>query len=308
MPSVVSFSLSPSALESGARRSAVIARLSKLAPFQPAAVKLLTLSGDTATGLAEFERAFGSDPALAANLLALANSPLYGLETRIDNLRHAVMLLGFDTVRSLALTVAMSAYVRGTAAQRVAQVVWSHGIATGIIAEAIGRARGEAGSSLYAAGLVHDIGRLGMLNLEGERYAALLERDFYEVEESILLETLLFGCSHDDAGAFLARTWGFPESVSDCVHFHHQLVLDKGPTLRTVQIACHYAGALGFGELKCADQPPALVDALPPELRAIPQLEPARMRERILQAETEFSNLAAPKAPREVAVPVRKSR
>jgi HD-like signal output (HDOD) protein len=282
----------------------VVARLSKLPPFHPAAVKLLTLSADSDPSVQDFERAFGSDPALASDLLAMANSPLYGLRSRIDNLRHAIALLGMDAVRSLAMTVALGAYVRTAPARRVVRAVWSHSLATALIAEAIGKAQGEPGPTLYTAGLVHDVGRLGMLNLEGDRYAEVLERAYYEVEESLLLEALLFGCPHDDAGAFLTRSWGFPDSICECVRFHHRTGGEKGQALRVVRIACHYAGALDFGEVNCANRPPAMVDVLPPALRGVPSLEPARMRKRILQAEAEFTAMisASPAAARLDAV------
>lgn len=280
--------LPPSELDQGARRSSVIARLSKLPPFHPAAVKLLAMSADSDSGIRDFERAFGSDPALASDLLVMANSPLYGLRARIDNLRHAIALLGLDTVRSLSITVAMGAYVRTGHARRVVQAVWAHSLATAFIAETIGKAQGEPGPALYTAGLVHDIGRLGMLNLEGDRYAGVLEREYYEMEESLLLETLLFGCAHDDAGAFLTRSWGFPDSICDCVRFHHQPGVDKGPALKVVQLACRYADALDFAEMSCANRPPAMVDILPPALRGLPQLEPTRLRKRIEQAVSEF--------------------
>lgn len=296
-------SMPPSDLDSRAQRSAVIARLSRLPPFHPAAVKLLALSAESNSAIADFERAFGSDPALASDLLVMANSPLYGLRTRIDNLRHALALLGLESARSLALTVALGAYVRTSATRRAVESIWSHSLATALIAEAIGLAQGEPGPSLYAVGLVHDIGRLGLLNLEGDRYAAVLERDYYEMEESLLLESLLFGCAHDDAGAFLARSWGFPDSMCDCIRFHHQANVVEGQGMRVVQTACRYAAALDFGELNCADRPPALVDVLPASLRGLPQLDPARMRKRIALAQAEFSSLverpsaAAPSKP-----------
>jgi len=289
----VQISLPLSELQLGARRSTVVARLAKLPPFHPAAVKLLALSGERDPSLENFERAFGSDPALACDLLAMANSPLYGLRSRIDNLRHAIALLGMDVIRSLAVTIAMGAYARSGPARGVVRSVWAHSLATALIAEAIGRAQGESGASLYTVGLVHDIGRLGMLNLEGDRYAGILEREYYEVEESLLLETLVFGCAHDDAGAFLTRSWGFPDAISDCVRFHHQTAVDRGPALRAVQVACHYAGALGFSELNCANCPQPLLAALPEELRGVPALEPARMRHRIALAEAEFTAILA---------------
>jgi putative nucleotidyltransferase with HDIG domain len=289
---VVAISLSVKELEAGVQRATVIARLAKLPPFHPAAVKLLALSADSDPAMTDFERAFGADPALASDLLVLANSALYGLRTRVDNLRHAIALLGLDTVRSLTLTVALGAYVRSGQSRKVVQSVWAHSLATAHIAEAIGRAQGEPGPSLYTAGLVHDIGRLGMLNLEGDRYAGILQGSYAGMDESLLLETLIFGCAHDEAGAFLARSWGFPETICECVEMHHQAVAGKKQTLRVVQLACRYANALGFGELNCADRPEAALDVLPPALRGIAPLEPARMHKRIAQAEAEFCSLS----------------
>lgn len=281
--------------DASAQRAAVIARLSKLPPFNPAAVQLLAISAAADSTPEDFERAFRADPAMASDLLTVANSPLYGLRARVDNIRHAIALLGLDTVRALAVTVAMGAYVRTVKARQAVQAVWSHSIATAVIAETIGRVMGEPGPALYTAGLVHDVGRLGMANLQGERYAELLEREYGDTEEALLLETLMFGCAHDDAGAFLAQSWGFPEAICDSTRFHHQQAKGAHLSVEVVRLACGYAGALGFQELNCATRP-QIPDVLPVRFSPYGSLEPARLSKKIEQATGAF--LAVLGAPR----------
>ena len=310
----MALTLPVSELESGARRSAVIARLSKLPPFHPAAVKLLAISASADSEVGDFERAFGSDPVLASDLLQVANSPLFGFRSRVHNLRHAIALLGLDAVSSLAVTIAMGSYVRSGKSRHAVQTVWAHSLATAIISQAIGRVLGEPGLSLYTAGLVHDIGRLGMLNLEGDQYAEVLARGYYEMEEALLLETLLFGLTHDDAGAFLARSWGFPETICECVRFHHQAAAaEQGQTTRVVQLACQYATALDLGELNCANRPAEAAEVLPPALRGVAQLEPTALQKQIEETAREYTGIftgsgagARVEAPRRQPIPIRK--
>src|SRR5713226_8111335 len=76
----------------------VIGGLSGLPILRMSAVKLLTISTDSDTALSDFDRVFSSDPGLAADLLALANSPLYGFRSEVYSLRHAISLLGIETV------------------------------------------------------------------------------------------------------------------------------------------------------------------------------------------------------------------
>ena len=274
--------ISQTEVESAAKRSACVSRLSKLAPFHPTAMRLLTISTESGSALSDFERVFLSDPALAADLLRVANSPLYGLRSRVDSVRYAIARLGLDMVRSLGFTAGMRAYMRGSFATGAVHAVWAHSVATAVVAEALGRASGRETQPLYTAALLHDVGRLGMLNIDAESYGLVLAREYYEIEESLLLENMLFGCAHTEAGAFLSRAWGFPDTLCDCIRFHHQAAPpDAAPLFQWVQAACCFASALGFGTIRCLTSSATPAQFLPDALRGKAALDPDLLRDRV---------------------------
>jgi putative nucleotidyltransferase with HDIG domain len=232
------------------RRKSLTNRLAKLPVFHPAAVRLLGISVESGSAVREFEEVFGSDPALAVDLLTIANSPLYGFNGRVNNIRHAITLLGLETVRSLAFTVAMNSLTRGSSAKEGIRAVCSHGVATAVVGESLAPAFGVSASLVYTAGLLHDIGRLGLLAAEPERYADVTRREYQDIGESLLVEQFAFGYRHDEAGAFLGRTWGLPDALCECIGSHHtEPAPVSGNLTATIQTACRIAGALGFQEV-----------------------------------------------------------
>ena len=277
--------LLPSERELVSRRSGVIAKVSKLPPFAPAALRLLRISTDNDSAVSDFEAAFKLDPALTARLLVTANSPLFACRARIDSIRRAIALMGLDAVRSLAVTIGMRAYISCSSTQDAVRTVWHHSVASAVIGEALSRYYPEGDPSVYyTAGLLHDIGRLALLSTEGVRYAEILDREHYDMEEALLLETLAFGCTHDDVGAFLCRSWGFPESLCDCVRFHHTaMAAYAGPMFEVVRLSCSLADVLGLGEIHCAfhSGPKDINELLPARLRGRPDLQDEVLRDRI---------------------------
>jgi putative nucleotidyltransferase with HDIG domain len=267
-----------------AHRSIAIARLSKLRPFHPTVQRLLSVPVESGSAADDFELVFQRDPALASRLLLVANSPLYGFRDRAESVSQTIALMGLEGVRSLAITLAIGSHLRDSETTGPVRSVWGHSLATAVIAEAIGTAAEEDVPFLYTAGLLHDLGRLGLLNIEGPRYSGVLTRKYFDFEESLLLEDLLFGCAHDDAGAFLGRSWGFPEPLCDCIRHHHQPEAAEGNVRlqQMVQFACSMAGSLGMGEVLCERETPAVLDdSLAERIRQAPTMQPECLRSRI---------------------------
>ena len=118
----------------------------------------------------------------------------------------AVVLRGLERVKSLGFTLAMEFYMRNHhPPMPLLQVVWSHSIAMGVIAERIGAVAGESLRGLYTAGLVHDIGRLGLRLSDGHKYAAAFHEEFRTVADAAAAEQGQFGITHTNA-----ETWDSP--------------------------------------------------------------------------------------------------
>jgi HD-like signal output (HDOD) protein len=267
------------------REPNVFGRISRLPALRSSTRQLLSVSLESDSATSEFERAFRADPALAAELLQAANSPLYGLRAQVSSIRHALSMLGLERVRSLALTITMTGYWRTCRADEAIRGSWRHSLATAAIAEGLGRADQAQAPMLYTAGLLHDIGRLALLQISPTKYQQVFATEFTSIQEYLALENLLFECGHDDAGAFLGTAWGLPVALCDCIRFHHcDLATHAGQLFELVGIACRLADTLGYPEVRRADveqEGSALVDLLPARLRTSPDLTLEALRAKV---------------------------
>jgi HD-like signal output (HDOD) protein len=258
------------------RRAATTSGLCHLPLFNQGAIKLLSIVSDDDQATADFEAVFRSDPGLAAELLLVANSAEFGFQARISSIRHALSVLGLERTRSLAARIAMSFYLRTSSREEV-RAVWSHSIASAVLAEHIAAANALPTPGLYTAALLHDIGSLGLLLTSTSQYPELVALKLVDLQEANSIDTMFWGLSHMDAGILLADTWGFPTSLRRCISGHHGHVsASDDPVLNVVQLACRLAGCLGYPEVFLgADEKPegptaVLAEALPrrPEFTA----------------------------------------
>jgi HD-like signal output (HDOD) protein len=211
------------------------------------------------------------DPVLAADLLVVANSPLFGLRAKVQSIRHAIAMVGLEGIRSLALTIALKAYVHSGRWAGQVQLIWRHSIATAVIAESLGATESKPAPFLYTAGLIHDVGRLALLQISAPLYTEILGETFSGIPAYLEREKGLFDCSHDDAGAFLAMAWNFPTVLCDCIRFHHwEIATHAGPLFELLGIACRIADAIGYPEVQ-------LVNA-EPDAHSMTELIPLRSR------------------------------
>lgn len=267
----------PDDAELAARHAQTVICLSKLPPFHPAALKLLNIASDSGTAMDDFETIFRSDPALTADLLLVANSPLFGTRATIGSIRHALTHLGLERVRSLGTTIALSFFVRSQPRTAFVRHIWAHSVATATVAEVLGQLYRMP--DLYTAGLVHDLGRLGLLLTVGQAYEKWALSDVPNMEESIRSERAHFGMNHCEAAAMVAQQWGFPSMLEKCMIGHHDPKLGKpGYPVPLVQLACRIATSIGFPEVY---QEPEPFPELPEKVSLSEELSVERLRKQI---------------------------
>jgi putative nucleotidyltransferase with HDIG domain len=215
-------------------------------------------------------------------LLLAANSAEFGFQAEIDNISHALALLGLEKVSSLAFTIAMAFYMRKSPRRQVLHPVWSHSVASALIAEALGQALHMPLPSLYTAGLMHDIGRLGLLLSEGGKYELILMLVHDSLGEATSLEQVTFGVTHSQAGAVMSESWGIPVPIVECIRGHHGIPEDEprcSTLLDFTRLACRMATGLGYPELNCMqrESQDSAREGVPAAVRADPLLAPERL-------------------------------
>lgn len=245
-------------------------RLCKLPVFRPVAVRVLAELGKEEADVGEVCRLLGSDPAFSAEVLTLANSALYARAKRVDTVHRAVMTLGLERTRSMAATVALHGMVSGIAGKAAVQNCWHHSRATAIAGECLAPFYGIHPEQAYTAGLMHDIGRLGMLSAYPE-YPAILEMGSGSNLDLMEAERESFSVSHCEAGFWLTRIWSLPEEFGEFASHHHTPVEGKaGDRVDLVRVACLLAQSQGFKAAPLIDCEDAdtLVKAIPETLRS----------------------------------------
>ena len=240
----------PSVDSPASQTSEAFRKLCKLPPFQTVAIQVLSVNADDDDALKRLESLFGSDPALAAELLATANSAEFGFRSRISTIRHALSVLGVERTRSLAVTIAMAGYIRTRLPRDAVRPLWEHAIASAVLAQHLAGRNGTSSTLLYTAGLTHDLGRLGLYASSRDAYQPLVNMEFRSVEEAEDMERRLLGVTHSEAGGFLTRSWGFPAILSDCARYHHAPPENGNEDIRIVHQACQLADSMGYPELR----------------------------------------------------------
>jgi putative nucleotidyltransferase with HDIG domain len=164
------------------------------------------------------------DQALAAKILRLANSSFYGLAAKVKTVKQAIVVLGFDSARALAVASNVIDTFGGGAggARRVdAADFWRHSIATALCAKNLASRADLDPDAAFIAGLLHDIGRLVLAISFPDRYAEVLddcERNDATVDAA---ELRVFGLDHQRAGQMLAEAWKFPPLIQRAIGQHH---------------------------------------------------------------------------------------
>ncbi len=193
-------------------------------PALPTVVARLTrLIADPKTTASDINNALLADPGLVTKILKLVNSPYYGFSRRIATITNAVVILGFNQVRNLA----MSAYLFDVFARMGGSLLdvdglWRHSIGTAFLAAKIARSIGpKMEEDAFICGLLHDLGKFIMAQKAPDHMRMVMETVgrggvlFFEAEK------LRLGYDHAELGAFIMEKWNLPRAIVDVVRCHH---------------------------------------------------------------------------------------
>ena len=193
-------------------------------PTLPSVVaKVGELVGNPGTSAADINNVIRTDIALSARVLKLVNSSFYGFPRKISSITHAVVILGFNTVRNVAL----SAFVLDAFVARDLpfgyREFWIHCLGTGVAASALAKRRGLAqAEDAFMAGLLHDVGKIVLHVYARPEYAGVFRR--VKERDCLILEAErdVLGMTHAEVGGLLLDAWHIPEHLVETVKLHHE--------------------------------------------------------------------------------------
>lgn len=212
---------SDAAAEQRAARSAaaMVQKTCAVRPFPATAARVIDLTGRADTKVRDVVRVIETDPTLATRLLRYVNSAACGLLVRCKSLHHAVTLLGPRRVRELVTSTAvLSMFERGDA---LSTEVLEHAAVTGALARLVGEQFGLPSEEMLACGLLHDLGKLMLLDAGDLSYAPLL--GIAPDDETLCkLEREQYGFDHAVLAGQMLLKWNIPAPIPRVVSWHHQ--------------------------------------------------------------------------------------
>jgi HD-like signal output (HDOD) protein len=204
--------------------AALVARVVGAKPFPETARRLADMTRMPHARISNAVRILETDPGLSARLLRLVNSPGYALRMRCTSLRHAAALVGLERLNHISTTAAVLDMF-GDNSELSARML-DHSTVVGAFCRYFAVSFSLPAEELFTCGFLHDIGKLFLLEAEGESYAALLSRGMADSHQR---ERELYGFDHANLGAHVLHAWNIPDPVPLIVAWHHDRSLFDGP-------------------------------------------------------------------------------
>ena len=232
------------------------------------ATKVMQLMEDESSTADDLAHAVASDPAVAARVLKISNSSFYGAQRQIQTLPHAIMMLGFVTLKSVVVAASVKQVYHPYGLTE--KLLWEHSFGAGLAARLIAQELRQVNpDEAFLGGLFHDIGKQIMNFLDKDKFQELMQLCYNEGVPFSQAEQTLFHYTHEEAGALVIQKWNFPENLIKAVQHHHspKLEEDADPYQRSLtnvislaNLFCHRYGVGTMSadeELDVANSPPA---------------------------------------------------
>ncbi len=188
-------------------------------------LKISELINDPNSSAKDLARIIADDQVLTARLLKLVNSSFYGFPQRISTITNAIVLLGFDAIRSLLLTTSVFDLFAGRNKKLIQEQekFWDHSLGCAVGAKVIGNyLRLDKIEELFVSGLLHDIGKIVEMLYISEEYAKVIAAIRKNNILMITAERNVLGYSHAEIGKLLADKWNLPAKLEQVIAHHHE--------------------------------------------------------------------------------------
>lgn len=252
-------------------RREILQRGELIPPLPDLVVRLLAVLNRQDTEPEDLEQLMQNDQVLVAKMLAMVNSPFYGVSRPVTTIREAVMVLGFRGVRSLVLATSTAKFLQRdySCYGHDRKGLWLHAASVAAGAKALALALGmqqEKAERLFVSGLLHDIGKLVLAP-----YFVEAQQSVAPGESATEVERRVIGIDHTEAGALVTAKWNLAKEIQEVVKTHHdasgsEADPDVARASAVVRLSDAIAHHLGIGYVEGA-VPAALV--LPEDLATL---------------------------------------
>ncbi|MDX2509709.1 MAG: HDOD domain-containing protein [Desulfobacterales bacterium] len=202
---------------------------------------VLKVCNSPETTAIDLNRVISLDPVLTGNVLKLINSAYYSMRDHVTSLTKAIIMLGMNTIKNLAISTAVLGTLNKAKSVKSASVdmFWEHSITVGTAAKIIASIP-ELGlknkDEFFVAGLLHDIGKIPLINCFSDKYAMVEKAIIEDGAEVIRAENKFLNINHSQVGKKVAGKWGIEGAIYETICFHHFPFTSDADNAKVVQI------------------------------------------------------------------------
>jgi len=198
----------------------LIMNASDLPTIPVVATKVLQMIEDETTSAEDLSKVVSSDPAVAARVLKISNSSFYGCQRQVQTLPHAIMMLGYNTLRSVVIAAAVKQVYQPYGLTE--KMLWEHSFGAGLAARIIASSTRLANSEeAFLGGLFHDIGKIIMNFMDQKQFQAVMQKCYNDEVTFQQAEQLFYSYTHAEVGGMVIKKWNFPPMMMKAVLEHH---------------------------------------------------------------------------------------
>ena len=228
-----------------------IREISHIATLPEITVKVVELVEDPKSTAQDLHKVISSDPALCSRILKVVNSSFYGLPGQIGSINRAIVMLGLNAVKNIAIAASLAKLFRGGDLTPTfsARELWTHSNVTAAAAKMVANSlRLGLADEAFLAGLIHDIGLMVEMQADRNKLIEVLRRVGADskgvpANDFVASEMAVFEANHQDFGAGLCEKWKFPKSFALVTGFNHR-PMEVPTENRTLTALIHVADRL----------------------------------------------------------------
>lgn len=197
-------------------------------PALPVTVtKVIEIANNPATSPVDLNKVISLDPVLMARVLKLINSAYYGVSSKVNSLVRAIIMLGINTVKNLALSSAVVTTLGKTGNFEALnpEAFWRHSLGVGVTSKLIAKKRGidaQKREEYFIAGLLHGIGQIPMNNVLASDYVeamGIADRQRIPLHNA---ERRVFGFDNTYVGVLIGEAWKLGNAILDTIKFQNR--------------------------------------------------------------------------------------
>ena len=203
------------------------------------AKKVIAVCNSPSSSANDINRIISLDPVLTGNVLKLINSAYYSMRDHVTSLTKAIVMLGLNTIKNLALSTAVLGTLNKNKKSPTMDDFWSHSIITGITAKHIAAITGVPlieREVYFVSGLLHDLGKIPLIQCFPKGYATVIESSLRKQISMNRSEKIIFGINHSMTGKMIAKKWSLRGPVYEVICYHHDPDASDPAHLKIVRI------------------------------------------------------------------------